>query len=641
MLLRWCFLPLLLVSHVLWADQPPPPLLISGADELPIKNSLYHYADTTGQVGIVQAIQLRNGGYFRPIGSPTIRQDFGYTTAWHWLYFELKADQPADLMLEIEYANLDRLELFEVRNGVTRSLGRAGDKRRFSQRPYTNNNYVFPIRLKAGDAARYFLLVDQRNAILSFFVRLWDRTAFGQTDRGEYLIWGGYIGIICIVMLINLVMLLATRDRIYLWYSLSLHFITMQIFSDSGLAFQYLWPNNPVVNDYAPVYLYVWAAMATQMTFMQYFIHQTRRNSRLYGWVNAFKGILVLAIGLAIAIPFFGVPGHERYLYNAVSLATSCFVPVMALLAMGSLYERVAMRPVRRSGKRKREPLVRYYGYALAVQLSGYMLAAVLNLCQAMGWPLPFDVETYAVIGVTVLLDTVFFSYGLAYRYQAANQRNQALELRLLGEQQQTQQRVIDSLEAERRRLAQDLHDDIGPTLATVKGYLSVLNRPDPTDALLRAQALIDRAADELRTISHQLMPKHFDQIGLAKAIEETTRKVGRPGLQIDFVTIGQPATLPTQTEMLLFSIATELIRHVQKRAQVTEATVQLIYHGDALNLTVEDNGPEPATGRPAETDLRHVRTKAGFLNADLLIDVNRQGTSVMLSMPTGQPVPA
>jgi signal transduction histidine kinase len=85
---------------------------------------------------------------------------------------------------------------------------------------------------------------------------------------------------------------------------------------------------------------------------------------------------------------------------------------------------------------------------------------------------------------------------------------------------------------------------------------------------------------------------------------------------------------------MLIFSITTELVRNVQKRAGATEATVQLLYHPDQLNLTVEDNGPPAPTHDGADTGWRNLRIKAEYLKADLLIDANDQGNSVMLSVP-------
>ena len=311
--------------------------------EISLRHNLYHFVDSTGQLSVRQVMDRQQAGQFQPSSSSTNRQDFGYnTTATHWFFFELQAPatpKQTRLMLEIEYANLDELQLTEVSNGHLGSVGPTGDRFQYSQRPYQNNNYVFPIRLLAGQRVGYFLRVKQPHAILSFFMRLWHRPAFVASDRTEYFLWGIYVGIICIVLVLNIVLLLALRDRIYLWYSLYLHFITMHLFSDAGLGFQYLWPTVPYLNEFSPVYLYVWAAMVAQLTFMQFFIHQRSRNSRVYGWVNGFKIVVTAALVLAIAVHWLRLPGRETYMYQMESLATSCFVPIMVLLMGISLYE--------------------------------------------------------------------------------------------------------------------------------------------------------------------------------------------------------------------------------------------------------------------------------------------------------------
>ena len=612
-----------LLAHIVNAQQPPQPAEIS------LQGRLAHFVDSTGKLTINQVIERQRTGQFRPSVSLTNRQDFGYnTTATHWLYVEIDAPdtnaQQNRLMLEIEYANLDELELTEVRNGQTQLLGLTGDRFEYVQRPYRNNNYVFPIQHRSGSG--YYLRVKQLHAILSFSMRLWHRPSFVATDRNEYFAWGMFIGIVIIVATLSLVLLLALRDWIYWWYFLYLHFITMHLFTDAGLSFQYLWATMPRLNEFSPVYLYVWAAMVCQTTFMQYFIHQSHHNSFIFKWVNGFKVFVTIALTVAILVPLLQLPGRETYMYQFVSLGTSLFVPVIVVLTILSLTE--ANRQSRLANRT--QPMVRYYGYALAVQFTGYLLVAIMNFCQSQGWPLPFDVETYVVLGLTVLADLVFFTYGLAYRYTHAQQHNQQLALNLLKTRQDAQQQVIVSLEDEHRRLAQDLHDDVGPLLATTKGYLSRLARTDQTPPLQQAQTLLDEAADELRTLSHQLLPPQLAQTGLANAIAEATRKLSRRGVPVQFVSMGLVRPLGGQQEQLLFSMATQLIRNAQRHQQATEITVQLLYHDDQINLSVEDDG---LPARLPETDAANLRAKAELLKADLLEDSTDAGNSLMMSI--------
>ncbi len=595
--------------------------------EISLRGHLVYLVDSTGQLGIRQIIERQQLGQFQPSASLTNRQDFGYsTTATHWLFFDLQNPDNAPpltrLMLEIEYANVDELELFAVDEAGVHTTKPTGDRFLYTQRPYQNNNYVFPISLRAGQRVGYYLRVKQPHAILSFAMQLWHRPAFVVADRGEYFLWGIYVGIILIILVLNLVMLLALRDWIYVWYSLYLHFMTMHIFSDSGLGFQYLWPTVPYLNEFSPVYLYVWATMVAQTTFMQHFIRQNRYNSQVFGWVRAFKILVTGALAASIAVHGFRVPGRETYMYKLESLATTCFVPMMALLMILSLYEK----------SRQKYPdnrVVRYYSYALTVQFSGYALVAFMNFCQVRGWSLPFDVESYAVMGLSVLIDIGFFTYGLTYRYTQSRVRNQQLELDLLHTQQMAQQRVIASLETERQRLAQDLHDDVGPLLSTAKGYLSRLFRTSPSDPLQQAQTLIDEAADELRTLAHQLMPRHLTEQSVADAIAEVSRKLGTRGVPVRFLTLGDTSPLDEQRAQLLFSLATQLIRKARQHPGASGVVAQLLYHDHYLILSVEDDGHSaPAAGAA------HLRAKAELLGAELLIDTTDQGNSVMVSVP-------
>lgn len=610
------------------------PVRFDATGEVSLQNHLSHLIDSTGELSIRQVTERQRMGQFQPLTSLTNRQDFGYnTTATHWLFFALqntaKAPSQTRLMLEIEYANLDELQLFEITEDSIQTAGPIGDRFLYTQRPYQNNNYVFPISLRAGQQIGYYLRVKQPHAILSFSMQLWHRPAFVASDRIEYFLWGIYVGIICIVLVLNFVMLLALRDWIYVWYSLYLHFVTMHIFSDSGLGFQYLWPSVPYLNEFSPVYLYVWATMVAQTTFMQYFIHQNRRNSRVYGWVNAFKIIVTVALTVAIAVHWLKVPGREMYMYQIESLATTCFVPMMALLMILSLYEKSRT-------KHTDDKVVRYYSYALAVQFSGYALVAFTNFCQVQGWPLPFDVESYVIMGLSVLIDLLFFTYGLTYRYKQAEEKNQQLELNLLHNQQLAQHQVIASLDAERQRLAQDLHDDIGPLLSTAKGYLSRLFRTEPSPSLQQAQNLVDEAADELRALSHQLLPRHTTEQPLANAVAEVCRKLGARGTPVQFMSLGEAQPLDGPREQLLFSIAIQLIRNARQHQQATEVLVQLLYHEEQVNLSVEDDGqPTPLS----LIDIDHLRAKADLLKAELLIDSTEAGNSVMVSVLIANPV--
>ena len=591
----------------------------------PLNGRLYHY-QSAEVIDILEAIEQQKRGHFKPVFSSTGRQNYGYNTDFHCVFFELSSSMstPQRLILELEYSNIDEVELFEQKGGQIRSVGLSGDRYPFVQRLLSNNNYLFPISVRPQERASYYLLINHRHSILSFYLNLWQESAFVLGDYREYFTWGLFLGIVFLTLAFSLVMLLGTHDPIYGWYVVYLLFVLFHLLADAGLGFQYVWPNHTAPNTLDTVYLLAWGGLIAQLTFMQYFIHQSRQH-RYFWWVYAVK--VIVSIGLVVAIVAH-VFGPEAYDFQWVSSFTNYFAVAMIVVAVLSLKDQW----------KQNDKMVRYYALALLFQFTGYLVASSLNFFQSMGVLLPFDVETYVVIGTTTLLDIVFFSFGLSYRSGMIRQRNIALQTEILTTKSLLAQRIIETLEEERRRIAQDLHDEIGATLSTAKGQLSTLTRGGLAAVhphLNQAQQLIDRANQDVRTLSHNLMPRQFDEIGLSKSLEEAVRKVSQlDGVSFRFVGVGQVLPKPPLWEMQVFRIGIALIQDIIRHSQATEATIQLMYHADRLMLVAEDNGPVVRYTQAAGRELKHLQTRAQYLQAEVSVDSNEHGTTVVVDIP-------
>ena len=593
-----------------------------GSSTFLIHKNLFHLKDSTYKINIVKAIELQKAGKFSLLKSKTIRQEFGLNTAPRWFYFQINSAENREMMLQLEYNNIDQLELFEVKNNQIKSLGLTGDVYNFSQRPYINNNYVFPINLTKGQPAQYFLYINQPNSILSFTIELLPKYKFTERDHRQYLTWGIFIGIICIVLVVNLVMWLATKDRIYIWYSLYVHFMTMHLFADAGLAFQYLWPNSPVINSYHPVYLYIWLGLIVQVKFMRKFIHQTAQNSRVYQILNWFRYFVLLCLLAVFVIRLSGWAYGNVHLFQSIAFISSMFVPAIFLLTMISLFER----------RHDRELLVKYYGWAVILQFVGYMFVAFVTYLQTanLKHSLPFDLLSYIIIGSILLFDILFFSFGLAFRYKNSIKNNQKLALQLVNAKQVTQQKVIMALENDRKRLAQDLHDDLGATLSTAKGYLSMLYRGSGSNNLAQSTNILDEVSSEMRSISHLLMPKAFANIGLKNAIEESIHKIQRENTNFEFITFGETIKLDEQIEIIIFRIVTEIFGIINANTSANEVQVQLVYHADNLIIMIEHNGTYTYTSGQL---FKNIYAKSEFIKADFLIENNQNGHTLILKI--------
>ncbi|QIP12688.1 hypothetical protein G8759_08650 [Spirosoma aureum] len=200
-------------------------------------------------------------------------------------------------------------------------------------------------------------------------------------------------------------------------------------------------------------------------------------------------------------------------------------------------------------------------------------------------------------------------------------------------------QRVLKVQEEERQRLAADLHDDLGGTLATIKGQLEM--RAYATNGLQNPINLLEKAIRDLRLISHNLMPPEFRKLGLTEILREAIQRLdGSSPTRFLFVTFGEECRLDPENELIIYRIAIELVTNALKHAQASAITVQLLFHPKYLSLMIEDNGRGNRT-KENQLDglgLRNVRSRANYLNAELLVDAGINGTTITLTVPNGQP---
>lgn len=154
---------------------------------------------------------------------------------------------------------------------------------------------------------------------------------------------------------------------------------------------------------------------------------------------------------------------------------------------------------------------------------------------------------------------------------------------------------VIEAEEKERRRIAKDLHDGLGPILATLNMYLEWLHEKGKTDEhpdiLDLSVASVKEAMITLKNISNNLSPHMLEKFGLLSAISsfvELIKKVSRVKFTIDSNVNDR---LSPVVEISLYRIVTECINNTLKHSQSTEIVIQLRKNENTLHLVYTDNG--------------------------------------------------
>ncbi len=202
--------------------------------------------------------------------------------------------------------------------------------------------------------------------------------------------------------------------------------------------------------------------------------------------------------------------------------------------------------------------------------------------------------------------------------------RQQAESLQVANEQ------LLNAQETERRRIAQDLHDGIGTSLIALRGQLPTDN-PD-------AHHLLDQIITDVRTVSHNLMPDELATLGLTGAVSETARRLQEASnIRFLFISAGDIVTLSQAAELAVYRAVLELMHNVVRHSGATDAVVQLVYHPDALNVTVEDSGQGFANKKGDKPDgigLKSVASRTEWLGGKMAIDSSAAGTTIRLDIP-------
>jgi two-component system, NarL family, sensor histidine kinase UhpB len=209
---------------------------------------------------------------------------------------------------------------------------------------------------------------------------------------------------------------------------------------------------------------------------------------------------------------------------------------------------------------------------------------------------------------------------------------------RLEGERRASMHRVLAAQEAERRRIAQELHDQIGQNLTAVMLELKrVRARVDggEAEALADAQELARETLEEVRRISYELRPAALDDLGLPSALRALCDGIERrAGIAIELDVADDLPPLDGQLELAVYRIAQEALTNSVRHAQCTTVRVFLRPVGDDVLLHVADDGIGMDGSFPGG-GLRGMRERAVAVGATFEArSVRGRGVEVSLRIP-------
>lgn len=254
----------------------------------------------------------------------------------------------------------------------------------------------------------------------------------------------------------------------------------------------------------------------------------------------------------------------------------------------------------------------------------------------------------YGLIALTVFLIVGYLFFRKRLQYQKTiSQQQEDLQKQKITELTQKNKllamnSMIEGQEAERLRIAKDLHDSLGGLLSNVKAHFTIIQKEiaqlEQLNITERTNHLIDEACLEVRRISHNMMPHSLSISGLEGALEDVAGYMRSLNYEVTLDINHLPESIEKTKQITIYRLIQEVLSNIRKHAEARSVFIQLFGHKNEIHLIIEDDG-KGFNYEKAVTNgglgLKSINSRVEFLDGTIEWDsVENSGTTITINIP-------
>lgn len=609
------------------------PITIDSSFRYLMLHSHAQYFETQEDTFTLEGILNLPDEAFQPAHKPGFF--FGLQKSAFWIRFTLKAEhsaQDTNLLLEVVNPYIENLQYFLLKENDRLKTDHAlGADFAFAERPNAHRNWQIQLTLAAGDSALCLLYFPPGRSPLQFDLYLSEQSNRLERQELENIILTSYFIILLVFLTLIFLVNRIARFRSLWFYFAYVALGTLLLFSDLGLGYQHLWPESPLLQQ------------ASNLAIANLYLIAGLQFVRVYfdtpGFFPQLNRLMIIVMGIAAAfVPFALLHpytplrfSHLLHLLHYLAFLTG-FVSAISVFVMSILKQQRILAGWFLFG-------FGLHGLGILLTILQYIswfpVASTTHWLYNWGMPLTFYPQMAmmagALVEVPVLLYVAFYRFRKLYEDAQKQARSREENLNDL----------VMSIEQERRRLGQDLHDTLGVQMAAIKMRLSMLHEKmadSQAQELELAIRDLDQTYQEMRTISQNLMPPSLERQGLAVTIEGLLSRLhsAKPELETHFFYNAPLGQLSPKARLHLYRILLELITNTIKHADAKELSVQLTRYDDRMLVTVEDNGRGfDGHAKKNGMGLKNIAYRVKALGGTIALDTQPgRGTTVAIEIP-------
>ena len=407
---------------------------------------------------------------FKPAWQDVINLGYNDTSVWVHLKLDNRSVKKSDpaWILEIAYARLSKVDIYLTESGTLVHEAGIGYDKPMSSRTLAHHFFAEPLNIEAGHQYDLYLNIERKGGGIQIPLHIYRQTDFTNYVADNNAVYGLYFGIMFAMLVYNSFLLLSVGHRAYFYYLLHIAFTCLTFQIIYGYAFKYLWPEIPVINEYA-LQMAVTIAAVAGLLFTRHYIEVDRYQR----WMNPAITVMIITGSILILVRLFTAHMVIREVALYVGLATFCMTSISLICwRMGS----------RAAG---------FFLLAWIVFLTG----ATLHLLTLSGALPANSITTFSVI-IGSALEVLLLSLGLADRI---NNEKRARYLAL----QEKHEAIISLKHAEETLIQRAMHSATTglPNRALLRSRLEQsCNQPSPFYLLLLS---LDNFHEFNKTLGH------------------------------------------------------------------------------------------------------------------------------------------
>ncbi|CAG5072961.1 hypothetical protein DYBT9623_04495 [Dyadobacter sp. CECT 9623] len=547
---------------------------------------------------------------------------FGNDHRYHWIRATIinNGTQVNQLVSYLHQNELSDIAFYIVNdeNEVTYQQEHFSQRTYINQKPIITRYFAFPVDIRPQQEVTIYWRVfrDENSVILPF--KLYQRNAFHAFlvtyDSLAFI----SLGVILSAFLLSFILFFVTKYKLLIYYAGYCLFYFILCIANDGIILQYF--------HIDPFEIAIGVRLVTT-GLMMYFLLQFSRyflsaDHLLWRWVvKTAKYLAYILPVLSIAI--------------AVLSLNTLFVSIFFLMGMFSIILIFVMIIV---GMIHRKRAAYFYFIAAGPYFASCIWFALIIL-----FGVPTTWFYYTSILYIPIIEMVVLGIELGNRLI----RERDKYYRGLNDlQRELTSSILKTQDAERRRIAADLHDELGGTLATIRLKFASLKRglylreniaqPEMQD-VEEIEPLIHKSSNDLRRISQTLMPPEFERIGLAGSIKHVVDSLSAHNAKFTFLTAGEKRNLYTEKELAIYRITTEMVQYICRRDQVSRGSAQLLYCDEHLRVVIEADekiGSVTKTDEIVRKDLSSYSLLVNYLDGNFYLEVSHSGIFIIAEIP-------